>query len=71
MRNYWTRQWKELDPYVQPGAFKEKQDGSIEVEVAQLVKDMQGNVLFDSTVIHLYTFENGKIKTMEIEKPSP
>lgn len=69
VRNYWTRQWKELDPNVEPLGFKERQDGQIEVEVHQIVKDLEGNVLFDGMVKHVYTFENGLIKNMEIEKP--
>jgi hypothetical protein len=68
VRNYWTRQWKELDPNVQPVAFKEKEDGQIEVEVHQIAKDLQGNVLFDGMVKHVYTIENGFITNMEIEK---
>lgn len=68
VRDYWTRQWKEIDPTVEPVAFKEKQDGSFEVEVHQVAKELQGNVLFDGIVKHIYTIENGLIKSMEIEK---
>ena len=69
VKNYWTRQWKELDPNVEPVAFKEKKRGQIEVEVHQIAKDLKGNVLFDGMVRHVYTIENGLIKNMEIEKP--
>lgn len=68
VKNYWIRQWKELDPNVEPIAFKEKQDGQIEVEVHQIAKDLNGNVLFDGIVKHIYTIKNGLIKNMEIEK---
>jgi ketosteroid isomerase-like protein len=33
VRDYWTRQWKELNPKVEPVSFKERQDGEIEVQV--------------------------------------
>lgn len=69
VRNYWTRQWKEIDPTVEPVVLKERPDGKIEVDVHQLVKDLQGNILADGLVIHIYTIENGLIKAMEIEKP--
>jgi len=69
VREYWTRQWKELDPNVEPVAFKEKQEGQIEVEVHQVAKDLNGNVLFDGIVKHVYAIENGLIKSMEIENP--
>ena len=68
VRNYWTRQWKELDPNVEPVAFKEQEDGQIEVKVHQIAKDLQGKVLFDGVVKHVYTIENGLIINMEIEK---
>ncbi len=69
VRNYWTRQWKELDPRVEPVSFKKRQGGQIEVEVHQIAKDLQGNVLIDGMVRHIYTIDNGLIKNMEIEKP--
>jgi hypothetical protein len=64
---YWTRQWKEINPTVDPVGFTERQNGSLEVEVYQKVKDLQGGSIFDGTVKHVYTFENGLIKTMDIE----
>jgi nuclear transport factor 2 (NTF2) superfamily protein len=68
VRNYWTRQWKELDPKVEPTAFKERENAQLEVEVHQLVKDLQGNVLFDGPVNHIYKFKDGLIINMDIEK---
>jgi len=67
VRNYWTRQWKEINPIVKPLSYKENEDGQIEVEVHQLAKDLDGKVLFDSTVNHVYTFSNGKVKSMDIK----
>jgi hypothetical protein len=68
VRDYWTRQWKEIDPNVEPTGFKEREDGKLEVEVHQLAKDMQGNVLFDGMVKHIYTFRDDLIASMDIEK---
>lgn len=68
VKNYWTRQWKELDPMVEPTAFNERQDGRLEVKVHQKVKDLQGNLLFDGIVKHVYTFRGDLIANMEIEK---
>jgi hypothetical protein len=67
IKKYWTRQWKEINPHVDPVGFNERQNGSLEVEVHQKVKDLQGNSMFDGTVKHIYTFEDGLIKTMDIE----
>jgi nuclear transport factor 2 (NTF2) superfamily protein len=68
VRDYWTRQWKEIDPHVEPVSFKERGDGRIEVEVHQVAKDLQGKLLSDGMVKHIYTIEVGLIKNMEIEK---
>lgn len=69
VRNYWIRQWKELDPNVEPVSFGERNDGRIEVTVHQIVKDLQGNLLFDGTVKHIYSIKDGLLQNMDIEKP--
>lgn len=68
VKNYWIRQWKELNPTVEPRNFKETIDNRLEVEVYQLVKDVQGKILFDGSVTHIYSFQDGLIKSMEIVK---
>lgn len=68
VRAYWTRQWQALDPKVEPVGFKERPTGELEVDVHQTVKDLQGSVLFDGPVKHVYTLDQGKIKSMEIEQ---
>jgi len=67
IKQYWTRQWTEINPKVQPTGYKERQNGSLEVTVHQNVKDLQGNLMFDGLVKHIYTFKDGLIKTMDIE----
>lgn len=67
IKEYWTRQWKEINPHVEPVGFNKRSNASLEVEVHQQVKDLEGNPVFDGTVKHIYTFENGLIKTMDIE----
>ena len=64
---YWTRQWTEINPKVEPIGFNERNNGSLEVKVQQNVKDLQGKILFDGLVKHVYTFQHGLIKTMDIE----
>lgn len=68
VQDYWTRQWKELDPTVEPVGFRQREDGRLEVTVHQVVKDKEGHLLFDGTVYHVYTFEGDRIRRMDIEK---
>ena len=67
IREYWTRQWKEINPVVEPTGFKHRQPHTIEVTVHQLVKDLKGNLLFDGTVKHIYTIEDKLLRKMDIE----
>lgn len=69
VRQYWLRQWQEVDPTVTPVAFQKRPDGQLSVDVHQLIKDLQGNVLADVLLKHVYTFDEGKIKQMVIENP--
>jgi len=68
VRDYWTRQWKEINPHVEPVSLKGREDGRIEVEAHQVEKDLQGKLLSDGMIKHIYTIEDGLIKNMEIEK---
>lgn len=68
VRSYWTRQWAAVDPTVVPVGFTQESDGRIRVRVHQTVRDLTGKSLADGEVIHLYAFEDGLIKAMDIEK---
>jgi len=69
VRDYWTRQWQEIDPTVEPTAFTHRDDGTIAVTVHQLVKDRDGKLLVDSTVTHVYTFDGDLVSRMDVEQP--
>lgn len=66
IRDYWTRQWGIIDPSVEPMRFTPTGDGRVDVEVHQVVRDLDGNLLKDHIVRHIYAFEDGLIKSMEI-----
>jgi len=67
IRSYWTRQWAEINPRVEPVKFTERPDGRVEVAVQQLVKSLAGEVLFDGVVKHVYTVQDGLLRKMDIE----
>ena len=66
VKNYWTRQWQQLDPVVIPIEFIKLDDGRIEVKVHQVVRTLSGEIIFDGVVMHTYQFHNGLIAGMEI-----
>lgn len=67
IRKYWTRQWTEINPHVEPFAFNERPGGTQEISVHQIVKDLQGNTMFDGNIKHLYNLEEGLLRRMDIE----
>jgi ketosteroid isomerase-like protein len=66
IRAYWTRQWKEFDPRVEPVEIAELGGGKVRVRVRQLVKSLQGDVLAEGEVVHVYTLRDGFIAAMHI-----
>jgi hypothetical protein len=66
VREYWTRQWRLIDPHVEPITFERDETGRIVVGVHQIVRDRVGTVLVDQMVRHLYTLRDGLVSRMEI-----
>src|SRR4051795_11537349 len=63
---YWVRQWSQIAPTVTPKRITELPDGRVEVEVAQVVRDLDGTVLREATVWHVYTFRDGLVARMDV-----
>lgn len=66
IRAYWTRQWSEFDPHVEPLAITQDNGGRTRVRVHQLVKSLGGDVLSDSEVLHVFTVNGGLIAAMDL-----
>jgi hypothetical protein len=66
IRGYWTRQWGEFDPHVEPLAMTEEAGGRVRVRVHQLVKSLGGEVLADGEVVHVFTVRDGLVAAMEL-----
>jgi ketosteroid isomerase-like protein len=71
VREYWTAQWAEIDPRVEPLSVTERPDGSLAVAVHQVVRSLEGELLADSEVAHVYRLRDGAIYRMDVEAPSP
>jgi hypothetical protein len=66
IRAYWTRQWREFDGHVEPLAIIEERVGKIRVRVHQRVRNLQGDLLWDGEVLHIFTMNNGLIAAMDL-----
>jgi hypothetical protein len=67
VRAYWTRQWGMIDPHVEPLKIEKDSKGRTVVEVHQVVRELNGNLLADKIVNHAYSIRDGLIERMEIE----
>ena len=66
VRAYWTEQWSEIDPHVEPTAFFPEDAGRVLVDVHQVVRDLAGNIVADVHVGHRFTIGEGLIQGMEV-----
>ena len=66
VRAYWTEQWSEINPHVEPIAFYPEDAGTVLVKVHQVVRDLAGAVLADEHIGHRFTIEHGLIQAMEV-----
>jgi len=68
VREYWLRQWAEIDAMVEPTGFETRDDGRLAVSVHQIVRDLDGNLLSETDIRHVYTFRDGSIARMDVEE---
>lgn len=68
VRDYWTRQWAVLDPHVEPVGFHEESSNRVAVDVHAIIHDREGKLLADHMVQHVYSFDHGLIRSMEIRE---
>jgi hypothetical protein len=66
VREYWRRQFAEIDPRAEPMRIAPTEDGRVAVEVHQLVRTPVGELLADRTVTHVYTFRDGLVERMDV-----
>ncbi|MFL5865000.1 MAG: nuclear transport factor 2 family protein [Solirubrobacteraceae bacterium] len=67
VRDYWTRQWAQIDPRVDPVDIAPRNDGRIAVEVDQVVRDLDGEVVASGRVVHVYELRDGLVARMDVQ----
>jgi hypothetical protein len=68
VREYWTNQFKAIQPGLETLKFETDEKNREVVTVYQIVKDLQGNLLADMTVRQIFTIDNGLISLYEIDE---
>jgi len=66
VRAYWARQFDLIDSHVDPAGFSEDDEGRVVVQVDQVVRDLDGTLLSERRLQHVYTLREGLIVRMGI-----
>lgn len=66
VREYWTKQFKEIQPELETLKFETDEHQRNIVTVHQIIRDLQGNLLADTIVQQIFTFEDGLISLYKI-----
>jgi limonene-1,2-epoxide hydrolase len=66
VRAYWQKQWKEIDPTVEPMRINITGDGKAHVFVDQLVRALDGEILQNRQVEHVFEFDGPFISRMTV-----
>jgi hypothetical protein len=66
VRDYWQRQWAEIDPRVTPLDMTLDERGRVVVDAEQVVRDRDGNVVAMGPVRHAYRLEDGLVARFDI-----
>ncbi len=69
VRDYWIRQWAAIDSKVDPVSFRSLSDGRVAVLVDQVARSLDGTVLGQGPVVHVYRLRDGLIARMDVEEP--
>jgi hypothetical protein len=59
-----------IDPHVDPVRVGDPIDGSTLVDVHQVVRDLEGNLLLDETIVHRFQFKGDLVTRFDIEGAS-
>lgn len=71
VREYWEKQFELLKSHLEPLSFELDEAGRAVVTNQLVVSDLEDNILLDKKVKHLFTIENGLIKSFEIGDSEP
>jgi hypothetical protein len=67
---YWARQFEQISSRVEPRGFSREEDGTIAVDVHQVVHAAgSGELVSDSRVVHRWRLEDGLVVWMDVVEP--
>lgn len=68
VRDYWRRQWRQIDPRLEVVSVTPRGQEQIAVRVHQVVRSLDGAVTADGQVTHVYTLRDDLVVRMDVEE---
>lgn len=65
VRSYWTKQFEQIHSRVKPLKIETDQD-TVKIKVHQVVRDLNGNLLSDTIIDHVFHMQNGQVAEFDI-----
>jgi hypothetical protein len=69
VRAYWLGQFAATDPQLEITGVRTEDDATV-LSVHQTLSDLDGNVLREGDVEHVYRFRDGKVVRMDVRMPA-
>ena len=69
VRTYWELQFRTTDPQVRPLHMRLDEDDRVVVDVHQVVRDLDEQLLQDRVVQHVFTMRDGLVARMDVVEP--
>ena len=66
VRAYWLRQFASIDPRLEVLGMTVDEQGRVAVEVHQIVRAVDGTLIDERTLRHVYTLDDGLVVRMDI-----
>lgn len=71
VRAYWENQWQTFDPKVEPLQVSTDADGLVRVRVHELNRSLDGAILADRKIEHVFTFDGAFISGLTVIEADP
>lgn len=69
VRDYWMRQFGLIDSHVEPLSFEVDEFGRTVVDVHQVVRDLDGNIIADDMIEHVFSIIKIKLNLKNSRNP--
>lgn len=66
MRTYWTEQWVRTRTHDEPVSFDQLTDGRTSVHISQVVRSLDGSIVWQGDVLHIHCIECIRISRIGI-----